>query len=440
MNNGLHSDLTNVINNLCNEMCDQDEMIQINHLEIDLGEIPFERLHYIMPEKCYSAFKEKLYDLSIPLKKNESVIEKSSLVEIHEIVLLQKLLATGNLPWQAGKPKDFSLNAYVLQLLEKYPVELKEMLLDNLSDVKFTERLVAQLRIEVLKKVLILFGISETDIAEVKNVLEQVAVASKKTVSQQDLQLYSIKIIFNILNKRSFKLSEDQIKTLLTEQIISGLNINPEVQVVEEILTHEIIKEIHSKVNLLKSETINDDIAKDIFQEADDSVETEEKIFIENAGYILLSVFLPPLFKELQLLKEGKFTDKHSQHKALFLLHFLGTGENTAPEYVLQLNKILCGIAPGETIPLSIILSEKETNECEQLLKDMIEHWAVLKNSSIEGLRNSFLMRDGLLSFHDDHWLLQVEKKGYDALMESIPWSWQTIKFDWMNTYIEVEW
>ena len=89
---------------------------------------------------------------------------------------------------------------------------------------------------------------------------------------------------------------------------------------------------------------------------------------------------------------------------------------------------------------MSIPIFKSEKQEAEQLLRDIIGHWAALKNSSVEALRGSFLLRDALLSYKNDHWLLQVERKGYDILLDHIPWSWQTIRFNWMKTYIEVEW
>jgi hypothetical protein len=63
-----------------------------------------------------------------------------------------------------------------------------------------------------------------------------------------------------------------------------------------------------------------------------------------------------------------------------------------------------------------------------------------VKSTSLEGFRSSFLQRKGLLFEEESQWKLQVEKKGYDLLLDSIPWSFKMIKFSWMNKMMDVEW
>jgi hypothetical protein len=64
----------------------------------------------------------------------------------------------------------------------------------------------------------------------------------------------------------------------------------------------------------------------------------------------------------------------------------------------------------------------------------------VWKSLSPEGLRQAYLQRKGVLSARNGHWLLQVERKTHDVLLERVPWSFQTIKLPWMNTLLFVEW
>jgi hypothetical protein len=165
-----------------------------------------------------------------------------------------------------------------------------------------------------------------------------------------------------------------------------------------------------------------------------------EKIVINNAGLALIATFLPALFKELQYTENGVFKNRRLQYRALFVLHFMCTGLSASPEYDLQVNKILCGLGIEDPIPFSVELTEREKQEAEQLLNDIIGHWPALKSGSIDALRGSFLLREALLSFNHGRWLLQAERKGYDILLDRIPWSWKTTKFEWMEFYIETEW
>src|SRR5206468_8750134 len=126
---------------------------------------------------------------------------------------------------------------------------------------------------------------------------------------------------------------------------------------------------------------------------------------------------------ELKLLEQGIFTNSNNQVKAVFLLHYLCTGREEAPEYILPLNKILCGLLLDEPLPSSILLNKDEKNECEELLNEIINNWYNLGNTSIEGLREAFFNREGILTQENSGWKLQVERKGHDILLESLPWS-----------------
>jgi len=55
-------------------------------------------------------------------------------------------------------------------------------------------------------------------------------------------------------------------------------------------------------------------------------------------------------------------------------------------------------------------------------------------------LRESFLKRDGILTLKENGWLLQVERKTLDVLIDSIPWGYSTIAFSWNERLIFVEW
>ena len=74
------------------------------------------------------------------------------------------------------------------------------------------------------------------------------------------------------------------------------------------------------------------------------------------------------------------------------------------------------------------------------MLQSVLEYWTILKNTSIESLRESFLMRAGKLSFDGKEWLLQVEQKGYDVLLQNLPWNISMIKLPWMKYLLRTEW
>jgi hypothetical protein len=121
-------------------------------------------------------------------------------------------------------------------------------------------------------------------------------------------------------------------------------------------------------------------------------------------------------------------------------LQFLVTGKDETEEFDLVLNKILCGIDIDKVVPTLILPDEETKTECDLLLMEVIKHWEVLKNTSIAGLREAFLQRAGKLSRVDDGWLLQVEQKAIDVLINHLPWGIGIIKLPWMNEMLYVEW
>ena len=105
-----------------------------------------------------------------------------------------------------------------------------------------------------------------------------------------------------------------------------------------------------------------------------------------------------------------------------------------------MLNKLLCGIGPGTPIRRGIELGADEREQLEALLRAVTQHWKALENTSIDGLRESFLQRDGRLRLEHDNWQLAVEARAYDLLLDQLPWSFATIRYAWMERVIYVKW
>lgn len=166
--------------------------------------------------------------------------------------------------------------------------------------------------------------------------------------------------------------------------------------------------------------------------------EAKAGIYIENAGLVLLHPFLARFFATLGIATENALLQPE---RALSLLHFLATGQATAPEYALMLPKILCNLPLLAPVATNLELTAAETAEAIVLLNAVIRHWSVLRNTSPDGLRSAFLLRPGKVSLRDDgDWLLQVEASGVDILLDQLPWGISMIKLPWMNRMVWVEW
>jgi hypothetical protein len=171
----------------------------------------------------------------------------------------------------------------------------------------------------------------------------------------------------------------------------------------------------------------------------EDTIQDEE-IYVFGAGLVLLHPFLPTLFNSFNFLLENNFSDETSRQHAVYLLGFLESGNKELPEHHLVLHKLLCGMPIDEPLMRIPDFDKDELVKTDELLEAVIGHWQALKNTSAEGLRQTFLQREGKLTIKDESCLLQVEQKTYDILLDKFPWGYSTIKLPWMKKILHVEW
>jgi hypothetical protein len=187
------------------------------------------------------------------------------------------------------------------------------------------------------------------------------------------------------------------------------------------------------------------EIGEDIsLRTGDSSISDEEVaagIFVNQSGLVILHPFLQIYFEDVGLLDGDMFRDETAQQTAIYLLHYLATGQTDAPEYELVLPKLLCGWALNETVTRGQALPETALAEGENMLQAVINYWQVLKSTSPDGLREGFLQREGKLTQMDEgSWRLQVEQKAIDILLGSLPWGLNVVKLPWMESMLMVEW
>ncbi len=160
--------------------------------------------------------------------------------------------------------------------------------------------------------------------------------------------------------------------------------------------------------------------------------------YVGQAGLVLLASFLPAFLKNAGYLdKKGKLL---KQLQVPILLHYMATGETTAPEWKLTLPKVLAGLRPGQHCRTGLNPTKKLDTQIDELLTAVIEHWAALKNTSPEGLRTTFLTREGALKFRNGFYYLYINEQTVDILLSYVSWNYMTLKLDWMQHVLLVEW
>lgn len=198
-----------------------------------------------------------------------------------------------------------------------------------------------------------------------------------------------------------------------------------------------------SKITLLQKlieETKNEQIPGDNTDEPsaqNKETDTASQIFINNAGLVLLHPFLAALFTELDVAKDDKIIDNA---KAIACLNYLCGFDEMQPEFEWPIMKILCGMEITETVEHLAELTAGDKLECNALLQQVIDYWIALKQTSIEGLQQTFIQRFGKLVANENGWLLQIEQKTVDILKDRLPWGVSMVKLPWMKQLLTVEW
>jgi hypothetical protein len=165
-----------------------------------------------------------------------------------------------------------------------------------------------------------------------------------------------------------------------------------------------------------------------------------DEIYIGNAGLVVLWPFLERFFERLGLVQDKRFRHEAARSRAAGLLQYVAAAEQAPPEYLLPLNKVLCGLAPEEVFDFGPDITAAEIEECDDLVKAAIGQATILRDMSVEGFRASFLLRRGKLATRDGNWWLCVERETHDIVLDRFPWSIQFVHLPWMETMMQVEW
>lgn len=239
--------------------------------------------------------------------------------------------------------------------------------------------------------------------------------------------VFSNEIIFDEKqSKIQFSISSDDRK-LIAKYLSEGNDsvIISENQLFFETEIHPFLKDIPEK-NMSTNE-------EEYLEKPENSLQK----LLPNCGIIFLHAYLKPFFEAQGLLQNKKFKNRKSQIKAIQLLHYLATYKvDFKDNSELFFLKLLIEIPTADFITFPKPLTKKEKTECEIIMQNLIEHWTVLKKTSIQTLQNQFIQRKGLVSMEEKSIEIHLEKSGVDILLEHFPFNYSMIKLPWMKRLI----
>lgn len=177
--------------------------------------------------------------------------------------------------------------------------------------------------------------------------------------------------------------------------------------------------------------------------EAPVSEEQPEALTVGNAGLCLLAPWYVRLFAMLGWLDEErkKFRNTASKVRAVFLLQYTVCGEEREwREAELAFNRLLTDLPENVPLPGRLPLTDEERQTADSMVTGVKANWPQMDGTSVEGFRGSFLLREGTLEQEEERWLLTVEEKAYDILLETVPWGFRQIRLPWLKKHVQVRW
>lgn len=171
--------------------------------------------------------------------------------------------------------------------------------------------------------------------------------------------------------------------------------------------------------------------------------ELPEALTVSNAGLCLLAPWFVRLFAMLGWLDEErkKFRSTASKVRAVFLLQYLASGEEKAwREAELAFNRLLTALPGHVALQRYLPLSDEERQTADGMVAGVKANWPQMDGTSVEGFRGSFILRKGTLEQEEERWLLTVEEKAYDLLLETVPWGFRQIRLPWLKKHVQVKW
>lgn len=442
--------LLGLLEKACNELCSGEETIQLDTVTIDLGVL---RLKDLKAGRCdediYALLLAQLQQ-QIPAAVRVSAKATGSMrlsVARQWLYYMQK----GFLPWNTLKADerwyqhvlealatDYQAVTLFRELLLREKVVLHRVVRDHqpVFLVQLLEILTATKQEEiltVLEELGMLISSSEdmsgTSTPPPITFAKKLALwqfmftiaAGKERKGTTPLQLAQVYIQQHLSQEKRKHIQSAVLEKLTVLQpLITTVIPDP----VPPTLTPAGIKQLQQQpgeaYNILKSE----------------SVIPQDGIFLINAGVVILHPFLHTFFKKLQL----QLNDPADQEKALYLIHYLATGETDTPEHALVVPKLLLDWPLGKNLAHEIVLTQEDCTAADELLEAVIGHWDKLQNAGITALRGSFLQRNGKVFTHNDQTYIQVEQQALDILLDYLPWSISHIKLPWMKSILRIEW
>lgn len=480
------NELLPLINSVFDEVAGTHEYIRIDRMEIDLGNVCIGNYGQ-MKDRLRKKLKEELQQQAAEVhhQSAQSRASKENRPSVRtgadaEIDLLITFIETGRLPWWAPAARSLSIVTLTKTLIEKQPQALVNALASSMQRDRCLERVIHQFPNSILTDIIQLLkpGLPEMvaklhdDLMSLHERMQLLPLsksgfrlllwkhAFRLAFSENDTSHSDFSHRGGVSRARAYAFTLlDAIARLHQEATADNKEW---IDTVEEAMALQVrsgysfksksIRKIVQDWSRLKTEVVRSP-STDPMPESRDANQLEkprplrtnndsetDAVSVSNAGLVLLWPYLPTFFEGLGFVESKSFVTNDSAKRAALMLQYLMTRETAMPEYDLVLNKLLCGLDVDEPLPATLDVTSSEADECTHLLNVVADRWEALKGTSGEGLRQTFLIRDGILRRHNQVWKLTVARTAVDILLDKLPWNISMIRLPWCKQMLYTEW
>ena len=443
------------LNRLYDNTFQMDEVVVLDKIEIDLGEVSFKNI-----EKDFlAAIENKVSDiiLSRTYSKNlpkGNVQEEEDLTILHsDNEALIHFLELGLMPWWH---RHASIKTLVESVFKTSLQKLIQFLRQGPSD-EVWKRIFLHFPKEKIQSLLIEANPSKLEeIIQLRKILTELKVEEiNDAVFHIEAYKYVVlttgnfaTIVSNTVNRYLDRIQQfgdplnvESIRLNLTDKIKSLIHESPlKIDLSNwDFAVTDTEHEEHSKGRIKKEEGTSISETEELLDEKI-NVLIENGLLIQHSGLIILAPYLQAFFKKTGLVDKSGFISEKAQERAVLFCEYLATGETNIDENKAVFSKILCGLKLSKSIENRLNLTPSEKEETHSLLASLIENWSALGKVSIHGLRTGFLQREGRIISSENRYILKIERLGRDILLDKLPWNIAIVRLPWMDKVLEVEW
>ena len=168
--------------------------------------------------------------------------------------------------------------------------------------------------------------------------------------------------------------------------------------------------------------------------------------YMNNGGFTLVATLLGDFWKDLGWVKQGNFLHYEKQVLALWACHYMVSRQPVEIEHAMHLYKVLTGFSSSQSVllPISSLVTKQEQSHIikssEKFVHKVMNRWAHIMCVDINEFRERFFLRNAKLSEYQSHWLLEIQRKADDILLDTVPWAFDVVRYKWMEKPLRVKW